>query len=57
MGRLEELRLRIRRLTPHYRTAARIESSIIAAGFYLEEARQDGTASEEFWFVAVRRSP
>ena len=54
MGRIEEFRLKTRRLKPHYRPAARIEASIAAAGFRLEERRQDGPGSEEFWFVAVR---
>ncbi|MBA4421659.1 MAG: MMPL family protein [Syntrophus sp. (in: bacteria)] len=53
MGRLEELRLKSRRLKPHYRTPARLEASIVAAGFQLEEIRNAAPGSEEFWFIAV----
>ena len=56
MGRLEEFRLKIHRLKPHYRTAADIEALIIAVGFHMEEIQRDGEGSEEFWFVA-RVSP
>jgi predicted exporter/SAM-dependent methyltransferase len=54
MGRIEELRLKIRRLQPHYRTVAGLEALIVTAGFRVEEIRIDGPGSEEFWFIAVR---
>jgi 2-polyprenyl-3-methyl-5-hydroxy-6-metoxy-1,4-benzoquinol methylase len=54
MGRIEELRLKSRRLTPHYRTVAGIEALMITAGFRVEEIRIDGPGSEEFWFIAVK---
>jgi 2-polyprenyl-3-methyl-5-hydroxy-6-metoxy-1,4-benzoquinol methylase len=54
MGRLEEFRLKCRRLKSHYRTVDGIEALIVAAGFHMEEIQRDGPGSEEFWFVAVR---
>lgn len=53
MGRLEELRLKSRRLKPHYRTAARLKALSEAAGFPVQEIRQDGPGSEQFWLLAV----
>ncbi|MEW6333944.1 MAG: methyltransferase domain-containing protein, partial [Thermodesulfobacteriota bacterium] len=57
MGRLEALRLKIRRLAPHYRQTARIEALIVAAGFCIEATQQDGPDSEEWWFVAHDGTP
>jgi len=52
--RLEELRLKLHRLAPHYRSRTAITAGIAAAGFHLETVEADGPDSEEVWFVAVK---
>jgi len=52
--RLEEFRLKVHRLVPHYRNRTAIMAGIAAAGFHLETVEADGPGSEEVWFVAVR---
>ena len=53
--RVEELRLKIHRLLPHYRTQVSLEAMIVAAGFDIAAIQADTPEGEEWWFVAVRR--
>jgi hypothetical protein len=55
--RIEELRLKIHRLLPHYRTQVALEKMIIAAGFEIAAIEQDTPEGEGVWFVADRRLP
>ena len=52
--RIEELRLKIHRLHPHYRTQASLETIIVAAGFDIAVIQPDSPEGEEWWFVADR---
>ena len=55
--RIEELRLKIHRLLPHYRTQVALEKMIIAAGFEIAAIERDTPEGEGVWFVADRRLP
>lgn len=55
--RIEEFRLRLHRLNPHYRTQVSIEAMIVAAGFEIAAIEREKPESEEVWFVADRRLP
>jgi len=50
--RLEELRLKIHRLHPHYRTQTSLREMIVAAGFDIAAIQADTPEGEECWFVA-----
>ncbi|MCX5820156.1 MAG: methyltransferase domain-containing protein [Deltaproteobacteria bacterium] len=52
--RIEELRLKIHRLLPHYRTQVSLEAMIVAAGFDIAAIQVDTPEGEEWWFVADR---
>lgn len=52
--RIEDLRLKIHRMHPHYRTRARLEATIAAAGFGIVAVEADAPESEVWWFVADR---
>jgi SAM-dependent methyltransferase len=52
--RIEDLRLKIRRLHPHYRTKDSLEAMIVAAGFEIAAIEADTPGGEEWWFVADR---
>jgi predicted exporter/SAM-dependent methyltransferase len=50
--RLEDLRLKIHRLHPHYRTQASLRAMIVAAGFDIAAIQANTPEGEECWFVA-----
>jgi len=51
---IEELRLKIHRLLPHYRTQVSLESMIVAAGFDIAAIEADTPEGDEWWFAADR---
>ena len=53
--RIEDLRLKMRRLRPHYRTQASLEAMIVAAGFDIAAIQADTPEGEVWWFIADRR--
>ncbi|MBN2437892.1 MAG: MMPL family transporter [Deltaproteobacteria bacterium] len=52
---IEELRLKLHRLRPHYRTQPSLEAMIVAAGFDIAAIQADTLEGEEWWFVADSR--
>jgi len=55
--RLEELRLKLHRTAPRYRSREEIAGMIAAAGFEIGTVQTDGAGSEEVWFVGIKASP
>ncbi len=53
--RIEDLRLKMHRLLPHYRTQVSLEAMIVAAGFDIAAIEADTPEGEVWWFVADRR--
>jgi hypothetical protein len=52
--RVEELRLKLHRRSPHYRSRDDLETMIRAAGFQIVTVEPAARLNEEIWFVADR---
>lgn len=49
--RIEEIRLRINKKKPYYRSADEIHKAILSAGFQVDIVKPAGSGREETWFV------